>query len=99
MEPYVIEVTSFKYKATVDPETFWAADAVIEANYTSQQPGYISRESGYSDETGEVVVVVRWKTTADAEASMKKFMTDESVKAYADMILGSSMKMNRYRVK
>lgn len=98
MEPYVIEVTTFKYTAAVNAETFWAADAQIEANYTSIQPGFMSRESGFSEATAEVVVVVRWKTMADAEASMQKFMTDESVMTYAQMIDGKTMKMNRYSV-
>lgn len=99
METYVIEVTSFKYAADVDGSTFWTRDAEIEADYTKLQPGFISRESGYSKSTNEVVVVVRWKTLADADASMQKFMGDESVKDYAEMIDGPTMKMNRYEVK
>lgn len=98
MKPYVIEVTSFKYIPTVNAETFWVADAEIEAEYTSLQPGFISRESGFSATSDEVVVVVRWKTMADAEASMQKFMTDESVTTYAKMIDAKTMKMNRYSV-
>ena len=99
MKPYVIEITSFKYNTEVEPETFWARDAKIEADYTELQPGYISRESGYSKSTDEVVVVVRWKTLEDAEASMKKFMSDKSVRDYAKMIDGPTMKMSRYQVK
>lgn len=99
MEPYVIEVTTFNYKSTVNPETFWSEDTKIEATYTSVQPGFISRESGYSEESGEVVVVVRWKTVEDADASMQKFMGDESVMAYANMIESSTMKMSRYKTK
>ena len=96
---YVIEVTTFKYNSDVNPDQFWEEDAKIEATYTSVQPGYISRESGYSAGTDEVVVVVRWKTMKDAEASMKKFMGDASVMTYANMINGNSMKMNRYATK
>jgi len=99
MKPYVIEVTTFKYKKSVDANTFWSADADVESGYTSKQPGYISRESGYAKNDNEVVVVVRWKTLEDAEASMKKFMGDESVKSYANMIDGPTMKMSRYEVK
>lgn len=98
-KPYVIEITSFKYKATVDANQFWEEDAKVEEIYTSRQPGYISRESGYSDNENEVVVVVRWNKQSDADASMQKFMTDESVKDYANMIEGSTMKMARYDVK
>ena len=52
---------------------------LIQENYTSKQAGFISRESGYSKDSNEVLVVVRWKTKADSDASMKKFMEDKSV--------------------
>ncbi len=99
MESYVIEVTTFKYKTSVNAEGFWKEDAKIQDIYTSKQPGYISRESGYSEDTNEVVVVVRWKTMADAETSMAKFMGDDSVAAFVNMIDEPTMKMARYDVK
>ena len=99
MKPYVIEVTTFQYEAEVDAAAFWKRDAAIETDYTSLQPGYISRESGYSAEGNEVVVVVRWKSQADAQASMEKFMSDASVADYAAMIDANTMKMMRYEVK
>ena len=98
MKPYVIEITTFKFKESVNADDFWKEDATITATYTSKQPGYISRESGYNSEKNEVVVVVKWKTMTDAETSMNKFMTDTSVTKYANMIDGSSMKMTRYNV-
>ena len=99
MKNYVIEVTTFKYNATVDADKLWTRDAEIDTDYTSKQTGYISRESGYSENSNEIVVVVRWQTQADADASMKKFMEDTSVADYAAMINGSTMKMSRYNVK
>ena len=98
MKPYVIEVTTFKYNTNVDADKFWARDSQIEEDYTKLQPGYISRESGYSENSNEVIVVVRWQTQADADASMKKFMGDTSVADYAAMINGTTMKMTRYNV-
>ena len=99
MNPYVIEVVTFKYKNTVLAADFWAEDAKIEANYTSKQAGFISRESGYSENDNEVLVIVRWKSMADADVSMKKFMSDASVNEFANMIDASTMKMVRYEVK
>jgi len=98
MKNYVIEVTTFQYTAAVDPVEFWKEDAKVDAVFTSRQPGYISRESAYSKESNEVVVVVRWQSSADADASMAKFMSDASVKSYASMIDGASMKMTRYEM-
>ncbi len=98
-KPYVIEVTTFQYKPAVDADKFWARDAEIERDYTRLQPGFISRESGYAADDGEVVVVVRWQSLEDADASMNKFMTDKSVSDFAEMIYGPSMKMKRYLVR
>ena len=94
----IIEVTIFSTKPdSVDAAAFKTRDSQIERDYTSKQPGFIKRLSGVN-ESGEYVVVVYWKTMADADASMKKFMTDESVADYAGMIDSSSMKMARYKM-
>ncbi len=96
---YITEITTFKYKPEVNAVDFWKEDAKIQANYTSVQAGFISRESAYSDEKNEVLVIVKWKTKADADASMNKFMTDKSVQSYMQMIDPSTMKMERYENK
>jgi len=91
----VLEVTSFNIKTTVSELEFNELDAEIEETFTSKQPGFIRRQSGV-DEQGRYVVLVYWKSLADAEASMNKFMSDESVANYAGMIDGSTMKMSRF---
>lgn len=45
-KPYVVEITTFKYKPEVKAEDYWKEDALVEAQYTSKQSGFISRESG-----------------------------------------------------
>ena len=99
MNPYVIEVVTFKYKSTVNDDVFWKEDAKIQTDYTSKQPGFISRESGSSNENKEVLVIVRWKTEADADASMKNFMKDRSVVEFVNMIEANTMKMKRYAIQ
>ena len=98
-KPSVIEVTTFKYKPFVNPEEFWAEDAKIQNIYTSKQPGFIKRESGYSKDRKEVLVVVYWNTNKDAEASMQKFMQDTTVVNFVNMIDASTMEMARYTVE
>ncbi|MEM0992299.1 MAG: nuclear transport factor 2 family protein [Bacteroidota bacterium] len=96
MEDQVImEVTTFKLNTNANPSDFAAKDLTVEENFTSKQPGFLKRQSGV-DEAGAYVVIVYWKTTADADASMQKFMSDASVADYAQMIDGASMKMSRY---
>ena len=99
IKPYVIEVVTFKYKSTISADDFWKEDAKIQIDYTSVQPGFISRESGFSDENNEVHVIVKWKTESDANASMQKFMEDKSVVEFVKMIESNTMKMKRYKVE
>ena len=96
MESYVIEITTYQIKSSVNIDDYWLEDAKVDGNYTSQQPGYISRESAYNDDTKTFLVVAKWKTMEDADASMQKFMIDPSVAKFANMIEGKTMKMTRY---
>lgn len=93
----VLEVTSFKPKTTTNILAFNKLDAEVESNFTSKQAGFIRRQSGINEE-GEYLVLVYWNTLEEANASMQKFMSDESVVDYASLIDGSTMKMSRYRV-
>lgn len=95
--PSILEVTTFSLKSSANEQIFNTLDAEVEENFTSKQPGFIRRESAVN-ENGEYVVLVYWKTLADAQASMKKFMTDASVGEYAGLIEGASMKMNRFEI-
>ncbi len=91
----IMEVTTFNIQSNVNPDDFANRDKQIESDYTSKQPGFIKRQSAVN-EKGEYVVIVFWETMKDADVSMNKFMGDESVADYAQMIEGTSMKMSRY---
>ena len=93
----VLEVTTFKLNTTANPAVFNELDATIEATFTSKQPGYIHRQSGVTEQ-GDYLVLVYWKSVESAQASMQKFMGDESVADYAGMIDPSTMQMARYSV-
>lgn len=93
----IMEVTTFNINSDVDPIAFSNRDASVENDFTSNQSGFLKRQSGVDDK-GNYVVVVYWKSKADAEASMKKFMSDASVSDYAQMINASTMKMSRYAI-
>lgn len=96
-DSFVLEATTFSIKTPANSQTFNKLDAKVQNDFTSKQPGFIRRESGVN-ENGVYTVIVYWKTLADAEASMGKFMSDASVADYASMIEGASMKMNRYNI-
>ena len=91
----IMEVTTFHINSDASPLTFAKRDAQVERDFTSKQPGFIKRQSGVDDK-GNYIVVVYWQGTADADASMNKFMNDASVADYAQMIDGPTMNMSRY---
>ncbi|MEL7146204.1 MAG: hypothetical protein AAFO69_07535, partial [Bacteroidota bacterium] len=93
---YILEVTTFNIKTTTNASTFHKLDGEVEARFTSKQPGFMKRQSAVNEQ-GEYVVLVYWNTIEQAEASMNKFMSDESVASYASMIDGATMNMSRYR--
>ena len=91
----IMEVTTFTINSDANSMAFAKRDAQVESDFTSKQQGFIKRQSGV-DEKGNYVVVVFWKSVADADASMSKFMGDDSVADYSKMIDASTMKMSRY---
>ena len=91
----IMEVTTFNIKSDADARSFAARDAQVENDFTSKQKGFIKRQSAV-DDNGNYAVVVFWENTADADASMSKFMGEASVADYVQMIDGSTMKMSRY---
>lgn len=91
----IMEVTTFRISSNVSPAEFSKNDLQVESNFTSEQPGFIRRQSAVDDE-GNYVVIVYWENIAAATASMTKFMSDASVAAYAQMIDSQTMNMQRY---
>ncbi len=91
----ILEVTTFQLNDLANPTRFHQLDAQIEATFTSKQPGFIHRQSGLTEQ-GEYVVLVYWNSAEEADASMKKFMSDPAVAEYASMIKAESMDMSRY---
>ena len=74
------EVVISKPKAGVSLETLLQADKTMEQQFVAKQNGFIDRAVAVSQD-GEVFVIVRWKTLADAEAAGASFMTDPAAKA------------------
>jgi heme-degrading monooxygenase HmoA len=91
----VIEVVTAKLKPGVSPKEFSAIDKQVEVQHVSKQPGFLSRESA-SGQDGQWVVIVHWKSTHDADASMKSFEQAPAAKAWMSSIDPSSMSMKRY---
>ncbi len=96
LKPYVIELATFKEKSQVQRDTFEKRDQQIEADYISRQTGYITRRIGIS-ESKERLMMIYWKTLADADAGMKEFVKDRSVADYYKMIDWPTVEMKRFK--
>ena len=71
----VIEMVRLKLMPGVDEQPFLQQNDVVQRRYIPNQLGFISRETAKGND-GEWIVVVHWKSMADAEASMQKFTAD-----------------------
>jgi hypothetical protein len=74
---------------------FAPIDKAVETQHVSKQPGFISRESA-AGENGEWLVIVHWRSTKDADASMASFASAPAAQAFMAKIDASSLAMKRY---
>ena len=91
----VIEVATFKLKPGVDATQFAAIDGRVEDTYIAKQPGFISRESGLTDDN-YWRVIVHWQSFDDADASMANFMSAPATAAFMQNADTSTMVMRRF---
>ncbi len=95
-KPYVIELATFREKPQVQRDTFEKRDLQVEADYISRQTGYITRRIGTA-ENGQRLMMIFWKTIADADAGMKEFLQDQSVADYYKMIDWKTVELKRFQ--
>lgn len=91
----VIEVVTLRLKPSVTPAQFAPIDKAVEEQHVSKQPGFLSRESA-PGAGGRWLVIVHWRSIADADASMKSFSTAPAAAQFMEMIVPESMTMTRY---
>ena len=92
----IVEIATFERAAGVSAEAFSEIDARVEREHVSQQPGFVSRETG-ATETGWVAIV-HWATAEDAQASMDSFATAPAAADFMAHMDASTMAMTRYTI-
>ena len=90
----VVEIATFDLAEGVSVDAFAPVDAQVEADHVSQQPGFVSRETGVTD--GKWVAIVHWESLEDAQASMDSFATAPAAADFMSMMDVSTMVMTRY---
>ena len=91
----VIEVVTLTIKPGTPVEAFRAADAAVGREHVARQPGFLSRESAAGAE-GSWLVIVHWRSIADAQASMNSFAKAPAAARFMALIVPDSMHMTRY---
>ena len=91
----VIEVVTFDLKSGVTPNKFHPLDRAVEFQHVARQPGFLSRESA-SNEDGQWLVIVHWRSAQDAGASMASFSDAPATAEFMSCIDASTMVMKRY---
>lgn len=92
----VVEIATFEFADGVTADTFAPVDARVEAEHVSQQPGFVSRETG-ATQTGWVAIV-RWESADDAQASMDTFASAPAAADFMGMMNVETMQMARYAI-
>ncbi len=93
----VIEIARLRLNPGTPLEQFVEQNRVIEADYLPNQPGFLGRELASGDDD-EYIVVVHWRSAADADASMARFATDPTSQDFMALIDPTTMSMARYSV-
>lgn len=90
----VIEIATMTLAEGMTPDAFAKIDARVDAEHVSQQPGFISRQSGFEDDTW--VAIVQWESHEAAQASMDNFASAPAAAEFMGGVDAESIVMTRY---
>jgi hypothetical protein len=91
----VTEVVTLKIKPDATVDAFRAADRDVERQHVARQPGFVSRESAPGADHSWVVIV-HWRSTHDAQASMESFEKAPAAARFMSLVVPDTMQINRY---
>jgi hypothetical protein len=92
----VIEIMRFRLSPDGDEAAFLAADRRIQEGFVYQQPGLIRRTTARG-ERGYWIVMVLWRSSADADACETRAERDELTQAFMAQVDSSSVSVERYQ--
>ena len=97
MSHTVMELVTFKVKASATPAQFAATGASVNA-WVRVQPGFLSRALSQGDD-GTWFDVVFWASAATAKAAAQQFMVDLAQSDFIALIDPESVKMTLAQVQ
>ncbi len=94
----VTEVISVRLLDGADVEGFMVANLTLEEKYLAQQPGFIAREVGVTED-GEWMIVIHWEPAANSAASIEKFGEAPGVEAFMAFLDAETMVITVYDIQ
>ena len=92
-----LEIVTFKIKDGIEIPDFLKASAEMEEGFAKKQEGFLSRTFARG-EGNDWVDVIRWETTAAAEAASKAAMQSPDCAPMFGMIDEASVKMMHFEI-
>jgi uncharacterized protein (DUF2237 family) len=90
-----VETIRFRLRAGVSESEFLQHNRRVEDEYMARRPGFRSRETALAPD-GEWLVMVRWASAHDAEATMESFLTAAETRGFLGAVDPSSVSSSRY---
>lgn len=94
----VTEVITVRLQDGADTAGFLAANQALEESYIVEQPGFVAREIGLSED-GEWLIVIHWETAEDSAASIAKFGEAPGVEAFMSFLDAETMAITVYDIQ
>ena len=91
----VIEITAFELASGADEQAFLVADKRLQTDVLYQHAGLLRRTTARADRGGWVVVVV-WRSPADAQASKRLAEQHPDYEKFMAFVAGGSLRSKSY---
>ena len=92
-----VEMITLSLNEGADVDGFLAANDAICEEYVSQQPGYIGRQTGVTED-GEWAIIVHWESASNSAASIAGFESAPGVGDFMSFIDMESMVVTVYEI-
>jgi hypothetical protein len=92
----VIEIMRFRLPPDGDEAAFLAADRKVQEAFFYQQSGLIRRTTARG-ERGDWIIMVVWRSSADADACEARAERDELAHSFWALLDSSSLCVERYQ--
>lgn len=91
----LIEIMTFRLRPDTEPEMLVAADAVVQSEFSYQQPGIVRRTIASGDD-GTWLIHTIWESEGAAQAAAEAFNASELCNDFLALIDDSTMDIRTY---